>query len=255
MKRSIVGAMCALLVVESAVFTPAQADSLPRHAGVVHADPFIDGWPVPPIFPPPGVGEWEYGDGVDPDPEYCVVGPYTLPASEVIGFDGLESVDWWLWEHEIDLDPYLDQGATMSVALDFTLFGGPDAYFGPFETALGPGPEIWFGVAMEDMASAGEIGIVENGGGLHNLCPFPVAYGESVVETPANLPPGFVRKTVEFLDGSGVWFEYEEYTGDEWWMWGIRLDGDQVTIYQTPEPGTGSLLALALLAAIRRRRA
>lgn len=242
--------VCCWCAVQALLVAPVYADFVPTHGDVVHMDPFIPGWPVPPTFPPPPPGVVVPGDGAGADPEYNVLGPHTTDV--LTGTDDLDSpLGNWHWEIEIDLDPYGGLAPGVPVTFDFSPLGGP--ILGPFGVPIVAGPDIYIDVDQPDHNNGldpfneppppfPEMGDFSKA--LVNETDDPVAWGTSVTEdlTPSG-PPGVHTP----------WFDLEKDLGFGIW----RLEPDVaggIRIIQLPEPATLSLLGLGALMASRRRR-
>lgn len=252
-----------------AVSAPLHGDMIPTHGAVVHQDPFVPGWPVPPSFAPPVAGSVIPGDGIlNPgDPEYNVVGPHTCDV--IPGTDNhFAPAAQWHWQWQLDLNPYGPNGV-----IPITLFGN-----GPYLLALGAGPEITVDFHQPDyianvnsLVSPNGIGTVcapqaphgvETGGfdkALWNLTPLVLAWGTSVTENQicpltggCGDPPPYGR-TVTLSDGQQFFFptDANDPNGSA-----NSLFGDEGGLFleKTPEPTTLSLLGLGVLALLRRRR-
>jgi hypothetical protein len=228
----------------------AQADLLPTHGAHVHLDPFIPGWPVPPVFAPPGPGVVKPVNGVAPDAEYDVLGP-VLTVDKKHGVDGFLGGEWH-WENEFDLDPY-PRGGVALVTFNFTAFGGP--VIGPVPVPLIAGPDIYLDIDQPDQGAAGEFGPFDKF--LINLTDIPVGWGTSVTEDPAGTPEDFT-KTIRLFGDPGFFLSIPENTNghNAWELANIPGGFMFRQVRRVPEPGSLAFFTLGvgvLALALRRR--
>ncbi len=227
-----------------------RADSLPTHGAVIHMNPFIPGWPVPPVFAPPAPGTVIPGDGVPADAEYDVLGPISTDIK--FGVDALNSPpNPWHWEMEFDLDPYNNRlPGVVPILFDFTAFGGGQYIR---NVPIIQGPDIYMHIHQPDCPNSGAetCGFYKFFTNLTTLTP---AWGVSVTEDPTGLTLALGKEVQILGDHSQDFFAPENNSGN-----GMELDfnGSQFVFRQVPEPTSLTLasFAIGLASAMRRRRA
>jgi hypothetical protein len=254
----------------------ARADFIPTHGDVVHQNPFVPFWPVPPVFLPPLKGSVVPGDGNPSNPsdyEYDVVARGST-CDIIPGNDALFSPAGWHWEVELDFNPYGPVGGAF-----ISFFGAPPVpvpfRYDPTDPTgnwdvridihqpdwiapvgllhLPPTPQNPIGgtACVAGLPSGADTGSFDKA--LWNLTPLTLAWGTSVTE---NLTiQGFaIGRTILFPDGRELFVPSPVGHGDEG---ALIIEGDPINglfVGKIPEPATPALIVLGWLLTCRTRQ-